>query len=114
AASKTATIRSAFEGVGVVFPGQGAGGTHVNISGAGVLKNAPNRANAIKFLEYLTSEAAQKYFANGNNEYPAVSGVDASSVVEALGDFEEDTLNVAQLGQNQAEAIKIFDRVGWP
>ncbi|MEE4350709.1 MAG: Fe(3+) ABC transporter substrate-binding protein [Pacificimonas sp.] len=100
--------------VGVIFPGQGGTGTHVNISGAGVLKNAPNRENAIRFLEYLTEESAQRYFANGNNEYPAVTGIAASSAVEQLGDFEPDQLNASALGVHQAEAVRIFDRVGWP
>ncbi|MEM8921683.1 MAG: Fe(3+) ABC transporter substrate-binding protein, partial [Pseudomonadota bacterium] len=89
-------------------------GTHVNISGAGVLVHAPNRANAIRFIEYLTEDSAQAYFANGNNEYPAVEGVDGSSAVEAMGDFSEDDLNLSQLGVHQAEAVRIFDRVGWP
>ncbi len=99
--------------VGVIFPDQDGFGTHVNISGAGVTKNAPNRANAIKFLEYLTEESAQKYFANGNHEYPAVKGVAATSAVEALGTFKADTLNAATIGQNQTKAVAIFDAAGW-
>ncbi|MEL6877239.1 MAG: Fe(3+) ABC transporter substrate-binding protein [Pseudomonadota bacterium] len=101
------------EAIGVIFPNQATTGTHINISGAGVLKNAPNRENAIRFLEYLTEETAQQYFANGNNEYPAVAGVEASSAVESLGVFQPDTLNAAEIGKNQAEAVRIFDRAGW-
>lgn len=97
----------------VVFPNQGDRGTHVNVSGAGVVANAPNKDNAVKLLEFLSSEAAQNYFASGNNEYPVVSGVAATAEVTALGSFTEDELNVAQLGSNQPEAQKIFDRVGW-
>ena len=67
--------------VGVIFPNQGDRGTHVNISGAGVMKNAPNKDAAVEFLEYLASEGAQRYFADGNNEYPVVAGVDANSAV---------------------------------
>ncbi|MEM1380688.1 MAG: Fe(3+) ABC transporter substrate-binding protein [Pseudomonadota bacterium] len=114
AASDNAKTRQVFDQVGVLFPNQDNRGSHVNISGAGVLKNAPNRDNAIRFIEYLTEEAAQRYFANGNNEYPAVPGIAQSSVVAALGTFDEDALNVSALGQNQAEAVRIFDRVGWP
>ncbi len=99
--------------VGLVFPNQGDRGTHVNISGAGVLKNAPNKDAAVKFLEYLASAEAQRYFADGNNEYPVVEGVDANSAVESLGTFKSDAINVAAFGENQPEAQKIFDRAGW-
>jgi iron(III) transport system substrate-binding protein len=99
--------------VGVIFPNQGTTGTHINISGAGVARHAPNRANAIRFLEYLTSESAQKHFANGNNEYPAVTGVEATSALEALGEFEPDTLSAAELGRNQSRAVQIFNAAGW-
>ncbi|MEM9840712.1 MAG: Fe(3+) ABC transporter substrate-binding protein [Pseudomonadota bacterium] len=108
------SVRAVFDAVGVIFPNQGDRGTHVNISGAGLLKHAPNRENAIRFIEYLTEEAAQSYFANGNNEYPAVVGIDTSSAVDALGTFEADELNVSNLGKYQAEAVRIYDRVGWP
>jgi len=106
--------REAFDAIGIIFPDQGRRGSHVNISGAGLLKHAPNRENAIRFLEYLTSQSAQEFFANGNNEYPAVAGVQAASVVESLGEFKEDAINASELGRNQTEAIKIFDRAGWP
>lgn len=105
--------RAVMDAIGVVFPNQDTYGTHVNISGAGLLKHAPNRENAVRFLEYLTEEAAQGYFANGNNEYPAVSGIEANSAVEALGEFQPDTLNASELGKNQTEAVRIFDRSGW-
>jgi len=64
-------------------------------------------------MEYLTSESAQRYFADGNNEYPVIDLGDNSSAVQSLGTFEEDTLNVGQLGQQQAKAIEIYDSVGW-
>ncbi len=99
--------------VGWIFPNQDDRGTHVNVSGAGVMKNAPNKAAAIKFLEYLASEGAQRYFADGNNEYPVVAGVEGSSALESLGSFKVDPINVAVFGENQPEAQKIFDRAGW-
>lgn len=99
--------------VGVVFPNQDGRGAHVNISGAGVLKHAPNREAAVKFLEYLVSDEAQHYFADGNNEYPVVDGVSANSVLESLGAFKADGLNVAVLGEYQPLAQRLFDRVGW-
>jgi len=100
--------------IGLVLPNQGSWGTHVNISGAGVLKNAPNRENAIKFLEYLAGEEAQRYFADGNNEWPVVKSVKVdNSVLNALGDFKRDNVNVAVFGKNQPGSQKIYDRVAW-
>jgi iron(III) transport system substrate-binding protein len=113
ARSDDAQKQEIFNALGIIFPDQDGRGTHVNISGAGVVKNAPNRDNAVKFLEYLTSRSAQSYFANGNNEYPVIADAGASSAVETLGTFKEDSLNVSAFGKNQAEAVKIFDRVGW-
>lgn len=101
------------ENIGVIFPNQGSTGAHVNVSGAGVVTSAPNRENAIQFLEYLTTESAQQYFANGNHEYPAVVGIDGSEALQSLGDFEPDALNAGQLGVHQAEAVMVFDRAGW-
>ena len=105
--------KAMFDKVGVIFPDQNGVGTHVNVSGAGLVKTAPNRENAVKFLEYLTSEGAQRYFADGNNEYPASIGLKANSAVESLGAFKPDPLSVAEIGKRQAEAVTIFDRAGW-
>ena len=100
--------------VGVVFPNQGTWGTHVNISGAGVLKNAPHRDAAVKFLEYLASDDAQRYFADGNNEWPAVPTVQVSNpVLVSFGQFKYDPVNVAVLGRNQLQSQKLYDRVAW-
>ena len=101
------------ERVGVVFPNQEGRGAHVNVSGAGVLQHAPHREAAVKFLEYLVSEDAQHYFADGNNEYPVVNGVAPNSALEQLGSFKADPLNVSELGEKQPQAQRIFDRVGW-
>lgn len=105
--------KAIFDKVGVIFPDQAGTGTHVNVSGAGLVTTAPNRDNAVKFLEYLTSESAQRYFADGNNEYPAAVGLKANSAVEQLGSFKADTLGVAAIGKGQAQAVTIFDRAGW-
>ena len=102
-----------FEQVGIVFPNQSDRGTHVNISGAGLLKNAPNEENAIAFLEYLASPEAQEFFALGNNEYPVVEGTPINPVVESFGEFKDDTTNVSAYGKNNADAVKIMDRSGW-
>lgn len=100
------------EKVGVIFPNQGNRGAHINISGAGVAKYAPNKANAIKFLEYLASPEAQDYFANGNNEYPIV-GTPGNPQLASLGTFKRDSLPMDLVGKNYAAAAQIFDRVGW-
>lgn len=99
--------------VGVIFPNQGETGTHVNISGAGLVKHAPNRDNAVRFLEYLTEQQSQSYFANGNHEYPVVANVDTGSALRTLGAFQEDEINASELGKNQSEAVRVFDRAGW-
>ncbi len=97
----------------LVFPNQEDRGAHVNLSGAGVLKNAPNRENAIKFLEYLTSVEAQKLYATANYEYPVVEGVELPEVLKKFGEFKADELNAAKLGENNREAVRIMDRAGW-
>jgi iron(III) transport system substrate-binding protein len=100
--------------IGVVWPDQGGAGTHVNVSGAGVLKHAPHREAAVKFLEYLASDEAQAYFANGNNEWPVVkSAVVKNKELEMLGDFKADALPIGTLAKNAATAQKVFDRAGW-
>ncbi|ERS91858.1 Fe(3+) ABC transporter substrate-binding protein [Halomonas sp. PBN3] len=99
--------------VGVIFPNQDGRGTHVNVGGAGVVEGAPNRENAVRFLEFLASDTAQEIFANGNYEFPVVAGVKMNPVLESWGNFKKDSLNISKLGENNPEAIKIFDRVGW-
>jgi iron(III) transport system substrate-binding protein len=114
ARSDKADERRAAERLGIVMPNQKTWGTHVNISGGGVLKHAPNREAAVKFLEYLAGDEAQRYFADGNNEWPVVASVKLDNpVLNALGDFKRDRLNVAMLGRNQPSSQKIYDRVAW-
>jgi len=100
--------------VELVVPNQDDRGAHINVSGAGVVATAPNQDNAVRFLEYLASDQAQVYFAQGNNEFPAVEGVDIDNpLLDELGDFKADDLNVAVLGQNQPTAQVLFDQAGW-
>ena len=96
-----------------IFPDQQGDGAHVNSSGAAVAKYAPNREEAIKFIEYLATPEAQSYFAKGNNEYPIGSATSDNPALEDLGPFKADTLNVAAYGRNQKAAQEIMDRVGW-
>jgi iron(III) transport system substrate-binding protein len=112
--SPKAEEREVAERVGVLFPNQASWGAHVNISGAGVMKNAPNRDAAVKFLEYLAGDEAQRYFADGNNEWPAVASVKPDNpALKLLGEFRADALNVALLGRNQPAAQRLYDRVAW-
>lgn len=112
--SDKAADQDVVKAMGVVFPNQDDRGTHVNISGAGVLKHAPNKENAVKFLEYLASDKAQNYFAAGNYEYPVVEAVKPAEVVADLGrDFKQDPVNVSAYGRNQAQAQKLLDQAGW-
>jgi iron(III) transport system substrate-binding protein len=97
----------------IVFPNQADRGTHVNVSGGGLVKTAPNKDNAVKFLEYLVSDDAQRYFANGNNEFPVTEVKTNNKALESWGAFKTDQVNVGALGRNQAKAQAIFDKVGW-
>lgn len=99
--------------VGWIFPAQDAEGAHMNLSGGGVALYAPNKDNAIKFLEYLASDQAQQYFSAGNDEYPTVPGVALSESVAKLGEFKADTVSLSAVAKNVPEAQKIFNQVGW-
>lgn len=105
--------KEALDQIGWVFPAQNAEGAHMNLSGGGVALNAPNRENAIKFLEYLTSDSAQAYFSAGNDEYPAVPGVGLSESVATLGLFRPDAVDLSDVAGNVGAAQKIFSEVGW-
>ena len=102
--------------VEVVFPNQDTWGTHVNIAGAAVAKNAKNSANAVKFMEYLASNEAQNYFANGNNEWPVVANVKVSNpaLQTMVGDgFKSETVSATAIGANQVKVQQMLDRVGY-
>jgi iron(III) transport system substrate-binding protein len=99
--------------IGWVFPNQNDIGAHMNISGGGVAANAPNRENAIRFLEYLASDQAQQYFSAGNDEYPAVPGVGLSPSVAALGIFRPDTIALSDIADNIAAAVEVLGSSGW-
>lgn len=105
--------RAAAESVGVVFPNQDDRGTHVNISGAGLVKNGPNPENAVRFLEFLTSPRAQEIFATGNKEYPVVEGYAVAPELATFGPFREDSINASIFGANNQKALMVMDRCGW-
>jgi iron(III) transport system substrate-binding protein len=100
--------------VGFLWPNQSTTGTHMNISGGGVAKNAPHKDNAVAFLEYLTSPKAQAYFAEGNNEWPVVkNAVTNNPALAELGTPKAENVPIATIGKNQIAAQRILDRVGY-
>ncbi|MBK9615279.1 MAG: extracellular solute-binding protein [Uliginosibacterium sp.] len=106
--------RKVVEAIGVIWPNQKTWGTHINVSGGGMLKTAPHKEAAVKFLEYLASDDAQRYFADGNNEWPVVADVKVKNpALERLGPFKADTLAIGRTSKGAITAQKIFDRAGW-
>ena len=100
--------------VGIVWPNQADRGTHVNISGGGLVKTAPHPKNAVKFLEYLASDSAQRHFANGNNEWPAVPSVAVDNeALDAMGAFKADTRSLWDIALHLVDAQKLLDRAGY-
>ena len=108
--------KAAVEKIGVVFPNQQTWGTHVNVTGAGVAKHAKNLPNAVKFMEYLASPAAQNYFADGNNEWPVVASVKVNNpALQAMtgGSFKSETIPISAVANNQTKVQQMLDRVGY-
>jgi len=103
----------AAEQIAIFFPNQDDRGTHINISGVGIARYAPNKENAIKLIEYLSEEEAQSILANLNYEFPINDRVAKVPLHEAWGEFKTDDINLSILGENNQEAVEIFDRVGW-
>jgi iron(III) transport system substrate-binding protein len=99
--------------VQIFWADQDGKGTHVNISGGGVARHAKNRAEAVRFLEWLASPAVQQRFAAVNFEFPANAGVDPLPEVKAWGPFEPNTVNVGLIGKSQPAAVRLIDRAGW-
>jgi iron(III) transport system substrate-binding protein len=117
--SETAEDKALMRKIGVMFPNQNSWGTHVNVAGGAVAKYAPNKANAVKFLEYLATKEAQDYFANGNNEWPTVASVKMSNPAlaamsgQAGGKFKAEVLPLSVIGMNQVKVQQMLDRVGF-
>ena len=106
--------KAAMENVGVVFPNQASFGTHVNIAGAAVARHAKNPDAARRFLEYLASDQAQFYFAEGNNEWPAVAGLKTNNpALQSMGTFKSETIPISVVGMNQVKIQQMLDRVGY-
>ncbi len=99
------------DSVRIVFPTFEEGGTHVNISGVALTKSAPNKENAIKMMEFLTSPKAQEVYAEANFEYPIAPGTTAAPLVEGWGDFEADAVNLMTLAGHRSQALKLTEQV---
>ena len=100
-------------GLQIVFPNQDDRGAHVNVSGAGVVKHAKNRANAVRLLEFLSDTFAQKLYAANNYEYPVKAGVGWSDEVKSWGDFKADDLALVDLFRLGPTAQRVIDRADW-
>jgi iron(III) transport system substrate-binding protein len=96
----------------IILPTFAGGGTHVNISGASVAKNAPNRAAALRFLEYLVSNEAQKLYAEANFEFPVKAGATVHPLIAALGTLKVDPIQLTEIARHRATASKLVDKVG--
>ncbi|QEK11252.1 Fe(3+) ABC transporter substrate-binding protein [Crassaminicella thermophila] len=101
------------QNVGVFFPNQATTGTHINVSGIGLTKYSKNKENAIKLIEFLSSEKAQKQFAEANYEYPANPKVEPSELLKSWGEFKPQNINLSKLGEYNQKAVEIFNEVGW-
>ena len=101
------------EQLGVFFPNQDTTGTHVNISGIAMTKASKNTENAQKLMEFMSEPSAQEKFASVNYEYPVNESVEPNELLQSWGEFKEQDINLSALGENQQEAIRIFNEVGW-
>lgn len=99
--------------MGLFWPNQEGRGAHVNVSGVGMTVAAKNSENAMKLMEYLVGEEAQKWYAEVNHEYPVRTGVAWSEILESWGEFKADTLNLSRLGELNGDAVRLMDRAGW-
>jgi iron(III) transport system substrate-binding protein len=111
--SQRAEERELAERVGVLFPNQADRGTHMNVSGAGMVRNAPNREAAEAFLEYMSSPPAQALFAGSNMEYPVVADAAIHPFLRNLGEFKQDPIDANTLAANMPEALRLMQRAGW-
>lgn len=113
-ASDNAEESEAVSKIGVFFPNQETTGTHINVSGAGILKGAKNKENAVKLLEFLSSEKAQEQFSSANSEFPANASVPVKNeLLKSWGEFKRQDINLSVLGLNNKKAQKIMDEAGW-
>ncbi len=112
-AGDDAEQKAAADKVAIFWPNQSDRGTHINVSGAVITKAAAHKDNAVKLLEFLVSDESQQWYAEANQEYPVKAGIAPSELLKGWGEFKADSLNLAELGKNNAEAVRIMDKAGW-
>lgn len=112
--SPDAKDREAGNAVEIFFPNQEGRGAHINVSGIGLTRSAKNKAQAIRFIEYLLSPDVQARFSSANHEYPVSLSPAASPVLTAFGPFKADRASLAKLGPRNSEAVQAFSTAGWP
>ncbi len=105
--------REAAGKIGIIWPNQNGRGAHINVSGAGVTKFAKHKDNAIKLLEFLVSDEAQRFYADSNHEYPVKADMEPSDILKQWGKFNGDAVNLSLLGKYNSTAVKLMDRAGW-
>jgi len=101
------------DAVNIIFPNQGDRGTHMNISGMSLTAAAPNKDNAVKLMEYLASDKAQRMYAEQNHEYPVNPKVSWSALVESWGGFKPDNTALAEIAKHRTTAAKMVDQIGY-
>ena len=111
--SKNEAEKAAADKVAVFWPNQADRGAHVNISGAAIMAASKNKGNAVKLLEFLSSDESQQWYAETNGEYPIRDGIAISEQLKSWGEFKKDILNLDQLGALNPEAVRLMDRAGW-
>ena len=112
-AAEDAATREVAEQVQVIWPNQANRGTHINVSGAALIKGAKNKSNAEKLLDYMLTESAQQWYAQVNHEYPVINGVAWSPELESFGTFKAENVPLFEVGANNAKALMLMDKAGW-
>lgn len=111
--SEKSSDHEVVKAVGLFWPNQNDRGAHMNVSGAGVVKSAANKANAIKLIEYMSIAESQSWYASVNSEFPVKKGVEVSATLKNWGEFKSDAIALNKLGENNRAAVELMDRVGW-
>lgn len=111
--SKDETTKQQAKKVKVVWPNQEDRGAHINISGVALAKNAPNKAAAVKLIDFLLSEESQLWYAKTNHEYPVLAGIPYSDILQSFGAFETEQVPLGKLGELNSAAVQMMDRAGW-
>lgn len=111
--SQDPATRAVAEQVGVIWPDQDGNGTHINVSGAGMTKYAPNKSNAEVLLSFMLEQESQQWYAEINHEYPIIEGVKWSDELASFGQFKGQNVDLEKMGALNADALRLMDRAGW-